>query len=124
MAYQNVNFPTLKLIHGFREERDAPVTVISNFAKEYRISRFSQSKARFIFPGRTLRAADWTTIKSFLDGVKWKTDSFNLIHPTTGVSIKVRLDSIPSMEITSLNSSNQPVTVAITDIALVQVFNE
>lgn len=124
MAYQNINFPTMKLVQGFRVETMAPTVVISNYAKEYRINRNANEKNMFTFTGRNLRFADWTTIYNFLDGVGWIRDSFNLIRPDTGVSVKVRLMSPPSMEIVALTSTNTPSIVAVSDIQFVQVFNE
>lgn len=124
MAYQNINFPTMKLVQGFRVETQAPTVIVSNYAKEYRINRFANEKNVFTFASRNLQFSDWTTIYSFLDGVGWQRDSFNLVRPDTGVSIKVRLAEIPSMEVVALTSTNTPSIVAISDIQLVQVFNE
>ena len=44
MAYQNIDFPELKLFHGYVNVRTRPTTIVSNFAKEYRISRYSNTK--------------------------------------------------------------------------------
>ena len=124
MAYQNVNFPTMKLLQGFRVETQAPTVVVSNYGREYRINRFTQEKNVFTFPSRNLRYADWITIYNFLDGVGWQRDSFNLIRPDTGQSVKVRLVMPPSMEIVALSSTNAPTMVLVSDIQLMQVFNE
>lgn len=124
MAYQNINFPTIKLLHDFSEEAIAPTTVISNFAKEYRINRFSSSKRRFTIPSRNITYTDWGTLSTFMSTVGYQRDSFNLIHPFTGTSIKVRFDNIPSVRIISMSATNVPKIVAITDIILIEVFNE
>lgn len=124
MAYQNINFPTLKLKHDFRESQEAPTTIVSNFAKEYRINRFSTAKRTFTFPARNMKYADWQTIATFMDTVDWSKDSFNLIHPFTAASIKVRFGSYPSYRVVALNSSNQPTIVEVSDITLIEVFNE
>lgn len=124
MAYQNINFPTIKLKHGFQENNLAPVIKLSNFAKEYRIQKYTTQKRYFTFPARNMTMTDWTTIYNFLVTVKFETDSFNLIHPFTGNSIKVRLDGIPSTSIIAMNSSNQPIIVSVSDINLIEVFNE
>lgn len=124
MAYQNINFPTLKLVHGFITETDLPVKVLSNFAKEYRISRFSTPKKTFKFQSRNLTYADWSTIESFLNTVKWETDSFNFTIPGTATTVKVRLDGIPEVQIVALNSNGTPKIVSVSDIKLIQVFNE
>lgn len=124
MAYQNINFPTMKLRHGFTVEVEAPTVVLGNYAKEYRINRFANEKLRFNFPGRNLTFADWTTIYNFLDGVGWMRDSFNLVRPDTGATVKVRLATIPSMQVVALTATNTPQIVSVSDIQLVQVFNE
>jgi hypothetical protein len=124
MAYQNINFPTLKLIHDFQEEKLAPTTVVSNFAKEYRINRFTSPRRVFTFPARNMTYADWTVINNFVISVGFSRDSFNFTHPITGNVIKVRFDSIPSASIVSLNSNNAPVIVNASDIVLIEVFNE
>ena len=54
MAYQNVNFPTMKLLQGFRVETQTPTVVVSNYGREYRINRFTQEKNVFTFPSRNL----------------------------------------------------------------------
>lgn len=124
MAYQNINFPTLKLKHDFRESQEAPTTIVTNFAKEYRINRFSAPKRTFSFPARNIKYADWLTIAAFMDTVDWMKDSFNLIHPFTGASIKVRFLTYPSYRVVALNSSSQPTVVEMSDIELIEVFNE
>jgi hypothetical protein len=124
MAYQNISFPTIKLVHGFTVETESPTVVVTNFAKEYRIKRFSQEKQKYIFPGRNLAYADWLTIKSFFDTVGWQRDSFNLTIPGGVLVTKVRLDSLPTVTFVALNNSNVPTMVSISDIILKQVFNE
>jgi hypothetical protein len=124
VAYQNINFPTLKLIHGFKITPTLPTTVVSNFAKEYRITRYSTMKRTFTFPSRNIRYSDWLTIQSFLNSVTWQTDSFNLIIPTDGTTVKVRLSSFPEMQVVALDASNNPTVVQIGDITLIEVFNE
>ena len=124
MAYQNVNFPTMKLLQGFRVETQTPTVVVSNYGREYRINRFTQEKNVFTFPSRNLRYADWITIYNFLDSVGWQRDSFNLVRPDTGQSVKVRLVMPPSMEIVALSANNTPTMVLVSDIQLMQVFNE
>jgi len=124
MAYQNVNFPAMKLLQGFRVETQTPTVVVSNYGREYRINRFTQEKNVFTFPSRNLRYADWITIYNFLDSVGWQRDSFNLVRPDNGQSVKVRLVMPPSMEIVALSSTNTPTMVLVSDIQLMQVFNE
>lgn len=124
MAYQNINFPSIKLLHDFSEEAVAPTTIISNFAKEYRINRFSSPKRRFTIPSRNITATDWDTLATFMTNVGYQRDSFNLIHPFSGTSIKVRFENIPTMTVISLFANNTRNIVAISDIILIEVFNE
>jgi hypothetical protein len=124
MAYQNINFPTLKLIHGFRTSYNLPTTVVSNFAKEYRITRYANSKRTFTFPGRNLKWADWQVLSTFFNTVTWQTDSFNLVIPDGSGTARVRLASFPTVDIVATDSSNSPIMVFISDIVLIEVFNE
>lgn len=124
MAYQNITFPTLKLVHNLVIERERPTTIISNFAKEYRISRFANTKATYIFPSRNLTLSDWTTIRTFFETVGWERDSFNFTIPGTATVIKVRLSGNPSATVVALDSSNVASMVNVSEIRLKQVFNE
>ena len=124
MAYQNISFPTMKLVHGFSIETDYPVSVVSNFAKEYRISRYTNAKNYFRFQARNLTAADWSTIASFISTVNGTKDSFNFTVPGTSTTVKVRLDKVPDVQYVALNSDGTPKIVAISEIKLIQVFNE
>lgn len=124
MAYQNINFPTMKLIHGFTTERIAPTTIVSNFAKEYRINRFSTPKLRFTFPERNLSAADWATLQNFMTTVAYQRDSFNFTPPGAPAAYKVRFDTIPVATVAALNANNTAKIITISEFSLIQVFNE
>lgn len=124
MAYQNINFPTLRLKHDFLEENIAPVTVISNFSAEYRISRYSSPKRRFTFPARNILASDWATLSTFMTTVGYQRDSFDFTHPFSGTVIKVRFDSIPDARTVTIGANGAPTIIAISDINLIEVFNE
>ena len=124
MAYQNINFPTLKLVHGFIEEFETPVNVISNFNREYRINRYSTPKAKFTYQARNMKYADWLTLQTFFGTVKYQKDSFNFVHPLTNVVYKVRLASAPTIQVVALDANKVPTIVTVTDIVLLQVFGE
>ena len=126
MAYQNILFPALKLIHDMVVIRERPTSVISNFAKEYRISRYSATKSTYVFPARNLTTADWITIRTFLETVGYERDSFNLDIPGDGVTttVKVRLDGIPQVSYVALTNLNVVSMVNVSEIRLKQVFNE
>lgn len=114
----------MKLVHGFSVDTDYPVKVISNYAKEYRISRFSNSKKTYKFQPRNLAYADWLTLSSFITTVNGEKDSFNFTIPGTSTVVKVRFESIPSITFTALKSDGTPSIVGISEIKLIQVFNE
>lgn len=124
MAYQNISFPALKLLHGFTQEVEAPTTIVTNFAKEYRINRYSSPKMKFVFASRNMATADVDTLLAFFNTVGWQRDSFNFTNPNTNVVYKVRLDNIPSAQVIALNSDNTPKIFQVSDIILKQVFNE
>ncbi len=123
MAYQNINFPTFRLVHGFRLEKILPTTVVSNFSKEYRINRYSAERTRFVFPARNIVEADWVTLSNFINTVGHKRDSFNFTPPG-GSPVKVRFDSIPERTIVALNGSNSTTMVGISEFSLITVLNE
>lgn len=126
MAYQNILFPALKLLHGVQVERERPTSIVTNFAKEYRLSRFANTKTTYVFPARNITIEDWTTLKDFFESVGWERDSFNLDIPADGASttVKVRLSGIPSATTIALDSSNVVKIVNVSEIRLKQVFNE
>jgi hypothetical protein len=124
MAYQNISFPAMKLLHGFTQEVEAPTTIVTNFAKEYRINRYSAPKFKFVFASRNMATADVDILLAFFDTVGWQRDSFNFTNPNTSVVYKVRLDNIPSAQVVALNSNNSPKIFQVSDIILKQVFNE
>lgn len=124
MAYQNITFPTLKLVHNLVVERERPTTIISNFSKEYRISRFANTKATYIFPARNLTITDWTIIRNFFETIGWERDSFNFLIPGTSTTIKVRLSGNPSATAVAFDTSNVASMVNVSEIRLKQVFNE
>lgn len=127
MAYQNVNFPIIKLAHGFRISYNLPTTVVTNFAKEYRITRYANSKRTFTFPGRNIRYSDWQQILTFFNSITWQTDSFNFLILDGSETVKVRLASFPTVDyvgFTGVSNMNVPTMVFISDIVLIEVFNE
>ena len=124
MAYQAIDFPSLKLRHGFRVETSSPINVIGNFAREYRIQRYSQAKNVFIFPARNLTWTDWQVLKTFFEQVGWERDSFRFTRPDNGEVVTARLLNIPSVEIVTLKSDNTPGIVSVSEIQLTQLLNE
>lgn len=126
MAYQNIQFPNLKLVHGAQIIRERPTTVVTNFAKEYRISRYATTKLTYVFPSRNITATEWYTLRAFFETVGWERDSFNLDPLGDGLNnlVKVRLDGIPTATVVAVNSNNAATMIAVSDIKLKQVFNE
>ena len=131
MAYQNINFPTLKLIHDFRTEAILPTTIVSNFAKVYRINRYASGRSRYTFPARNLTAADWTTLYNFINAVGFKRDSFNFVIPafftlgaSSNVTVKARFDSIPESTAIAFNANGTPKMYSISEFSLITVLNE
>jgi hypothetical protein len=125
MAYQNLNFPTPKLVHGIKRETISPVEVVSNHNKEYRLKRYALERYRWTIPSRYMKQADITTIANFFSSVSWMQDSFNFTDPLNGTSYHVRLDQ-PNFNIVygALDVNNVPVVSQISDIILISVLNE
>lgn len=124
MAFQNVLFPTPKLIHGIVKETGQTTKIISNGNTEYRIQK-SQPRKRWTIPGKTMSAADRNTIGTFMKNVNFALDSFRFVDPFTGVESHVRFDSssiVTTAE--ALDSSGNIIYVSIGDIVLVEVIGE
>lgn len=128
MAYQNVNFPALKLIQGMIKEPIVPVIIIGNGNKERRIQMYSSPRYRFVFPSRTLKASEAAGIITFLNSVKWETDSFNFTTPPdhngATVTYKVRLEAPVSIQTIAVDSNRRPLMYALSDIKLLTVVGE
>lgn len=124
MAYQNVNFPTVNLIHGFKTAVQMPTEIVGNFSSEYRINRYSQSKYIFTYPSFNISYTNYSAIYNFLASVGWQRDSFNFVNPQDGLTYKVRLNKMLTSEIVGLDSNNNPLLIKVGDIELIQVFNE
>jgi hypothetical protein len=124
MAYQNINFPTIKLLHDFKDEVIRPVTIVSNFAKEYRIARYSAARRKFTFPERNITFADYGTLFTFIQTVGFQRDSFNFINPFNSISEKVRFDNIPVFTVVALTASNARRIMNVSEFSLITVFNE
>lgn len=124
MAYQNITFPAMKLVHGFVEEFETPVNVVSNFNREYRINRYSMPKGKFVYQARNMKYSDWLVLQTFFTTVKYQKDSFNFVHPLTNTVYKVRLASAPTIQVVALDTNKVPTIVTVSDIVLLQVFGE
>ena len=122
MAYQNINFPTLKLVHGLKKEVGQSTKIISNGNTEYRLSK-SQARRRWTFPSRALVLADRTAIITFMKSVNFALDSFNFYCPIEKVTYKVRFESSAATSVVESMDVNGNVTaVTFGDISLVEVF--
>ncbi len=125
MAYQNVNFPTPKLIHGIKKGFYKPTIIVTNGYSEYRLQRQSSKRYRWTIPSRVMSSVDVNTLATFLSGVNIGLDSFNWTCPKDGLTYKVRFDGAGLEEqFEGLNSSNVPIFETIGDITLIQVFGE
>jgi hypothetical protein len=125
MAYQNVNYPTPKLIHGIKKGVFKPTIIVSNGYSEYRLQRQSALRYRWTIPGTIMNTSDINALTTFLSGINIGLDSFNFTCPKDGISYKVRFDGAGIETVfEALNSSNVPVIESIGDIVLVQVFGE
>jgi FAD synthase len=129
MAYQNISFPALKLVHDIQLERIVPTVIVSNYAKEYRINRYAGFKRRYTYPGRNVAYADYLTLINFIVTVNGKQDSFNFTSPIVGVGtqptvVKVRFDSIPTFILKAIDSQGYGKIMEVGAFSLIQVYNE
>ena len=122
MAYQNVNFPTLKLVHGLKKEIGQSTKIISNGNTEYRLSK-TNPRRRWTFPSRALTLADRNSIISFAQSVNFALDSFNFYCPIEKTTYKVRFESSSLSSVVETMDVNGNVTaMTVGDIVLVEVF--
>lgn len=122
MAYQNINFPTLRLVHGLKKEIGQSTKIISNGNTEYRLSK-SQARRRWTFPARALTLADRNTLIGFMKSVDFALDSFNFYCPIEKLTYKVRFESSAATSVVESMDVNGNVTaVTFGDVSLVEVF--
>lgn len=81
MAFQNVVFPELKLIHGMTRTRTDRTQVFGNGYSEFRIRRGLIDPVDWSFPGRALELADARTLIDFYNDVNGTLDSFKFKDP-------------------------------------------
>lgn len=124
MAFQNILFPTPKLIHGITRESGMTTKIISNGNKEYRLSK-TMIRRRWTIPGKSMSTADRKTIADFFLSVNFALDSFRFYDPITKTEYHVRLDSsVFSSTIEAMDTSGNVTYVTIGDIVLVEVIGE
>ena len=124
MAYQNINFPTLKLIHGLKKEIGQTTKIITNGNTEYRVSK-SNPRRRWTFQARTLLKADRDAIIAFAQSVDFALDSFNFYCPIEKITYKVRFDSSSlSSMVETMDVNGNVTSVTMGDIVLVEVLGE
>lgn len=81
MAFQNIVFPNLKLIHGLKKSALLPVSIVTNGSSEFRIARMRFDKFTWTYPGRVIMAADKLALYNFYKTVHGATDSFKFADP-------------------------------------------
>jgi hypothetical protein len=124
MAYQNINFPTIKLVHGLRKEIGQSTKIISNGNTEYRLSK-SSPRRRWTFSARAMTKTDRDAIILFARNVNFALDSFNFYCPIEKTTYKVRFDSSSLSSVVETMDVNGNVTsVTMGDIVLVEVIGE
>jgi len=125
MAYHNIFFPTIKLVHDITKSIYKPTIIVANGYKEYRLQRQSNPRTTWKIPGKSMLSSDIDAITSFLSSVNYGLDSFNFTCPKDGLTYVVRFDGsgIDSVFL-ALDNSNTPLAEKVSDITLVQVFGE
>ncbi len=123
MAYQNITFPSSKLIHGIRKESLKAVQIVSNGNIEYRILKNSSTRHRWTIPARNMTTSTMSAIVAFSETVNMSLDSFNYVCPYDGTTYKVRFDQAAiDYSAEALDLNNNIVVVNMSDIKLIQVF--
>jgi hypothetical protein len=65
MAFDNVSFPTIKLIHGVQKDVINPIGIVSNGNSEFRIQKASQERYRWVYPARLMLQEDKVELYKF-----------------------------------------------------------
>ena len=124
MAFQNILFPTPKLIHGITRESGNMTKIISNGNTEYRLNK-SQIRRRWTIPGKSMSKSDRDAIGAFIVSVNFCLDSFRFVDPLTKSEYHVRFDSSSfGSTIEAMDSSGNVTYVTTSDIVLVEVIGE
>lgn len=123
MAYQNINFPTPRLIHGLQKETAKQTKIITNGNTEYRITKQANFRNRWTFPGRLVPQGDIQEILDFAEQVDMAKDSFNFYCPIAKQTYKVRFnDASISYTVEAFDDNGNPLIGNLGDITLVEVF--
>jgi hypothetical protein len=123
MAFQNILFPSPKLIHSLKKEIAQLTQIVTNGTTEYRISKTPDQRARWTYPQRTLLDADKKAIIDFAKSVNMQLDSFRYFCPIEKQEFHVRFDqTMISYSVEALNLDNSVAVVNISDIVLIQVY--
>lgn len=81
MAFDNVTFPDIPLVHGVRREVIDPVNVTGNGTYEYRLKKQEWERYKFIIPTQTMTEAQRNEIISFLAQRGHGLNSFKFVDP-------------------------------------------
>ncbi len=81
MAFINVTFPELRLIHGISRTRGDNTVVFGNGYNEYRIRRSSIDPYNWTYPARDLLVADARELLDFYNSVDGGLGSFKFSDP-------------------------------------------
>lgn len=81
MAFQDITFPELRLIHGISKSRGDNTVVFGNGYKEYRIRRSTIDPLVWSFPARDLFVDDARELIDFYNDVDGGLDSFKFADP-------------------------------------------
>ena len=97
MAFQNIVFPELKLVHGMSKVKsDSSTSVFGNGYREYRVKRGNVNPIRWSFPGRALVKSDAQTLIDFYNTVDGISDSFKFKDPDDHKWTLFRLENLSS----------------------------
>ena len=81
MAFDNVVFPVVPLIHDLQRTTIDPVQVFSNGTYEYRVRRQRQEKFSWAIPGQTMSNEQKESVRTFLQERLSGSNTFPYIDP-------------------------------------------
>ena len=91
MAFDNVTFPSVALVHDITRQTIDPVSIVGNGYKEYRVSRTKWERYIWTIPTRVLNSTKQSAIAKFLSEREHSKDAFKFADPLNNTVTDMQL---------------------------------
>lgn len=115
MAFQDITFPELRLLHGISKSRGDNTVVFGNGYREYRIRRNKIDPLVWTLPARDLYVDDARELIDFYNDVDGGMDSFKFVDPDDHQWTKYRLSHYKDDKWKVTSMSGSPIRLASVD---------